>query len=148
MTVPVDGTPVRVPVDIANASTIVNGDVVEAVDVPAWLEVVASRIELLPGTQERVHAQLRVKSRTIVPAQTVRVPLRVRNTTGPLGVQDIQVDVTVPALDVPVELRAEPARVRIRDGAAGACTIGWTTRAAILGLRCGCRRTTPKVSSE
>ena len=123
VTVPVDGTPVRVPVDISNTSTIVDGYAVEAMNAPAWLEVVATRVELLPGTQERVHAQLRVNSRTLVPAQRVRLSLRVRNTTGSLGAQDIPLEVVVPALSVPVELRAEPTLLRTRDLAAALCTI-------------------------
>ncbi len=123
VTVPVDGTPVRVPVDISNLSTIVDEYVVEAANAPAWLAVVADRVALLPGAHEQVSAQLRVKSRTLVPAQSVQVPLRVRNTTGSLAAQDLPVELIVPALGVPVELRAEPSLVRANDLATGACTI-------------------------
>jgi hypothetical protein len=123
VTVPVDGTPVRVPVEIANTSTIVDGYVVEAVDAPPWLEATSAQVELLPGTQEEVRTQLWVTSRALVPAQTVPVTLRVRNTTGSLSVQDTTVQITVPALAVPVELHAEPTLVRVNDLDAGACTI-------------------------
>lgn len=123
VTVPVDGTPVQILVDISNMSTIVDGYVVEAVNAPAWLEVVADRVALLPGAHEQVGAQLRVKSRTLIPAQGVHALLRVRNTTGSLAAQDLPVEVIVPAVDVAVELRAEPSLVRVIDLATGACTI-------------------------
>ncbi|MGB7983463.1 MAG: hypothetical protein WCF36_22010 [Candidatus Nanopelagicales bacterium] len=90
---------------------------------PTWLEVVAAQVELLPGAEASVDAQLRVQSRRLVPAQSVRVAIRVRNTTGSLAVRDFPVQVVVPALEVPVVLRAEPSLVRVGDLATGACTI-------------------------
>ena len=118
-----DGAPATVTVNLANTSTIVDGYVVEAVKAPAWLAVRPGRAELLPGAQGMVVADLRIESPTLVPAQQEAVLLRVRNTTGRSAYRDLWVRVTVPVLDAPIEVRAEPRLLRARDLAPADCMV-------------------------
>ena len=123
LTVSVDGTPATVTVNLANTSTIVDGYVVEALKAPVWLAVDPGRAELLPGARGMVVAQLRIESPTLVPAQQEAVLLRVRNTTGRSAYRDLWVRVTVPVLDAPIEVRAEPRLLRARDLSPAVCTV-------------------------
>ena len=122
-TVPVDGTPTTMTVNVANTSSVVDGYVVEAIDAPAWLSVTSGTEELLPGTQGTVEAALRIESSVLVPAQQVSLGLRVRNTTRLPDSRDFEVRVTVPVVDAPFEVRAEPALLRARDHAPPVCAV-------------------------
>jgi len=122
-TVPLDGTPATVIVNVANTSTIVDTYVVDALDAPPWLEVRPGRTELLPSTAGTVVAGLRIVSPTLVAAQQLPLLLRVRNTAGRSAYRDLSVRVTVPTVDAPLELRAEPRLVRVRDLSPGVCRV-------------------------
>jgi len=123
LTLAVDGAPATVTVNIANTSAVVDGYVVEALDAPPWLAVSPGQLELLPGAQGVVAAGLRIASASLVPAQQLPVWLRVRNTTGRLAFRDIPVRVTVPVVDAPVEVRAEPRLLRAHDLSPAVCTV-------------------------
>ena len=90
---------------------------------PPWLSVTSGTEELLPGTQGTVEAGLGSSRRSLVPAQQVSLLLRVRNTTRPLDSRDFEVRVTVPVVDAPFEVRAEPALLRARDHAPSVCSV-------------------------
>jgi hypothetical protein len=121
--VPVDGTPAVLRVNIANTSAVVESYVVEPVDVPSWLTVRAAAVELLPGNQGILQAELRVEPPALVPAQQLAVHLRVRATTGAGAHRDLSVPVTVPVVDAPVDVRAEPRLLRTHDLAPAYCTV-------------------------
>jgi P pilus assembly chaperone PapD len=123
VTVPATGELATLPVRVMNISTIVDGYGVEAPGAPPWLLVDSDPVHLLPGTEQEVPVRMRVNSTTLLPAQQVDVVLRVRSMTQ-AGVQlDVPIQVTVPIVDVPVQLRAEPRLLRIRDTDTSKCTI-------------------------
>lgn len=123
LTLAVDGTPLTVTVNVANTSSVVDGYVLEAVDAPHWLLASPARLELLPGTQGVIEAELRIASAGLVPAQQLPLLLRVHNTSGRASHHDVPVRVTVPVLEAPVEVRTEPRMVRTRDLEPAVCTV-------------------------
>jgi hypothetical protein len=123
VTMPLDGTPATVTVNVANMSTIVDSYVVEALDPPPWLDVRPARTELLPGTTGTIEAVLRIVSPILVAAQQLPLLLRVRNLAGQSAYRDIPVRVTVPVVAVPITLRAEPRLARMHDHSPVMCTV-------------------------
>ncbi len=123
VTVPVDGTPVTVTVNVSNTSGVVDGYVVEGLNAPPWLEVRPGTTELLPSTSGTVTTELRIVSSTLVPAQKLVLLVRLRNTTGRFAYRDMSVRVTVPVVEAPFQVRAEPQLIRARDHSAGVCTV-------------------------
>ena len=120
---PVDGAPVTVTVNVTNTSGVVDGYVVEGLNAPPWLEVRPGTTELLPSTSGTVTADLRIVSSTLVPAQKLVLLVRLRNTTGRFAYRDMSVRVTVPVVEAPFQVRAEPQLIRARDHSAGVCTV-------------------------
>ena len=123
-TVPVDGTPTTMTVNVANTSSVVDGYVVEAIDAPPWLSVdLRHRGAPARDPGHRRGAAAGSSRQSLVPAQQVSVLLRVRNTTATLDSRDLPVRVTVPVVDAPFEVRAEPALLRARDHAPSVCSV-------------------------
>ena len=123
LTVPVDGTPVTVTVNLTNTSSVVDGYVVEGLNAPPWLEVRPGTTELMPSASGAVTADLRIVSPTLVPAQKLVLLVRLRNTTGRFAYRDMSVRVTVPVVEAPFQVRAEPQLIRTRDHSPGVCTV-------------------------
>jgi hypothetical protein len=123
VTVPATGQPATLTVRVMNTSTIVDGYGVEAPAAPAWLIVESDPIHLLPGTEQELAVRMRINSTTLLPAQQIDVKLRVRSMTQASLRLEMPVQVTVPIVDVPVQLRAEPRLIRMRDTDASRCTI-------------------------
>ncbi|GAA1432278.1 hypothetical protein GCM10009616_21350 [Microlunatus lacustris] len=113
--VPVTGEPATLTLPVTNTSTRVDGYTVEAVDAPPWLALESDQVQLLPGTDDGLPVLLRVVSPTLVPAQLLTQVLRVRSLGQAPAHLDVTVQVTVPVLDVPVDLRAQPRLLRTRD---------------------------------
>src|SRR5215210_584341 len=108
VTVPATGEPASLAVQVMNTSTIVDGYGVEAPGAEPWLLVDADPIHLLPNSEDTLSVRLWIKSTTLVPAQQFDAVLRIHSITRP-GVQhDLPIQVTVPLIDAPVLLRAEP----------------------------------------
>ena len=122
-TVAATGEPAVLTVRVTNTSTIVDGYAVEAPEAPTWLIVESDEVQLLPGTEEALSVRMRVVSPTLVPAQQLRLVLSIRSTSQAPAHLDLPVLVTVPVLDVPVGLRAEPRLLRVRDRDTAACTV-------------------------
>ena len=122
-TVAATGEPAVLIVRVTNTSSIVDGYAVEALEAPAWLIVESDDVQLLPGTEEALSVRMRVVSSTLVPAQQLRLVLSIRSTSQAPAHLDLPVLVTVPVLDVPVGLRAEPRLLRVRDRDTAACTV-------------------------
>ena len=115
VSVPPSGDPVGFAVRITNTSGIVDGYALETPGAPAWLAAEASQLSLLPGAEDNLTVRLRVVSPTLVPAQQVRVLLRITSLSQSPAHTDLPVTVTVPVVDAPVRLRAEPRLLKIRD---------------------------------
>jgi hypothetical protein len=113
--VPPTGEPVTLRIRVLNTSTIVDGYRVEALEPPAWLTVKSNQVQLLPGTDAVLDVQLRAKAETLVPAQQLRVALRVASMAQAPAHVDLPVGLTVPVVEAPVQLRAEPRLLRLRD---------------------------------
>ena len=120
---PATGQPATLTVRVMNTSTIVDGYGVEAPGAPAWLIVESDQIHLLPGTEEALAVRMRVNSTTLLPAQQIDLMLRVRSMSQAGVHQDVPIEVTVPIVDVPVQLHAEPRLLRMKDTDSGRCTI-------------------------
>jgi P pilus assembly chaperone PapD len=123
VTVPATGEPATLAVRVMNTSTIVDGYGVEVPGGPTWLIVASDPIHLLPGTEETLTVRMRVSSTTLLPAQQLELVLRVRSMAQAGVQQDLPIEVTVPIVDVPVQLRAEPRLLRVRDTDTAKCTV-------------------------
>jgi hypothetical protein len=123
VTVPATGELVTLPMRVMNISTIVDGYGVEAPGAPPWLIVESDPIHLLPGSEQALAVRMRINSTTLLPAQQVDVVLRVRSMSQAGVQQDVPIEVTVPIVDVPVQLRAEPRLLRVRDTDTAKCTV-------------------------
>jgi hypothetical protein len=117
--VPATGEPAVLSLRIMNTSAIVDSYDVEAASAPRWLQVESIQIRLLPGSEEAPAIRMRVASPSPVPAQRVQVMLGIRSIRQATAHAVVPVVITVPVLEVPIRLQAEPAvlRVRDRDGA-------------------------------
>lgn len=115
VTVPATGEPAAVAVEIANTSNIVDGYRVVISGAPGWLLVDSGQLQLLPGTRETLPVQLRIVSPALVPAQRFRAVLQVHSTVQDSALIELPLDITVPVVEAPVQLRAEPQLVRVRD---------------------------------
>lgn len=115
------GEPALIHVGIANTSSIVDGYVVEAPGAPEWLKVEADQIQLLPGTEKTLALRLRIVSETLVPVQESLLALRITSLSQASAHFDFAVPIVVQALDVPVEMRAEPSMLRVRDRDTAEC---------------------------
>lgn len=115
VTVPVSGEPVQLGLVIVNRSAIVDGYEVDASGAPGWLRIESSTVRLLPGSEDRLVVSFRIESEVLVPAGSGIVRLSVRSLAQPSARETVSVTVVVPVVEAPVQLRAEPSVVRIRD---------------------------------
>ena len=115
VTVPVSGESVQLGLVIVNRSTIVDGYELDVSGAPEWLRIESSTLRLMPGTEDRFVATFRIESESLVPAGSGVVRLSVRSQERPEAKESVDVIVVVPVLEAPVQLRTEPAVVRIRD---------------------------------
>ena len=90
---------------------------------PPGLIVDSDPIHLLPGSEEALTVRMRVSSTTLLPAQQIDLVLRVRSMAHAGAQQDLPIEVTAPIVDVPVQLRAEPRLLRVRDTDTAKCTV-------------------------
>ena len=90
---------------------------------PSWLILEPTQVSLLPGAEDGLPVRLRVVADTLVPAQQFRLVLRINSLSQAPAHQDLPVLVTVPVVDAPVRLRAEPRLIRVRDHDTAACTV-------------------------
>ena len=115
ITVPAGGEPATLVLRIANTSGIVDGYSIETPGAPGWLICEPAQLSLLPGAEDAMMIRLRVVSPTMVPAQQLELKLRVKSLSQSPAGTDLPIMVTVPVVDAPVRLRAEPRLLRIKD---------------------------------
>ena len=106
-------------VTVWNLSPIVDAYRIEAANPPGWLDVSSAEVRLLPTTsgQERITA--RIRSGSVALAGLTRLRLAVRSVAYPQVFLEVDLDLTVPASDVPVTLRLEPSVVKVKDATSG-----------------------------
>ena len=121
--VPATGEPAVLHIPIINTSAIVDGYAVEPASAPRWLQIESSQIRILPGSEEALPVIMRVVSPTLVPAQRIQIMLRLRSLSQPPAQAVVPVVITVPVLDVPVRLHAEPGVLQVRDRDSATCTV-------------------------
>ncbi len=112
---PATGQPADLALRVVNTSSIVDGYTLEIPGAPDWLTVDWRQVQLLPGAEETIPVRLAARAAGLVPAQQIPLDLRVRSSTEPSAHIDVPILVTVPALDVPIRLQAEPSLLRLRD---------------------------------
>lgn len=108
-----------IQVQVYNLSPIVDAYRVWAPDAPDWLTVSEQEVRLLPGSNDRTEITLRIAGGRLVPAGTSTLVVRVQSVAHPEITVDQPVEVTVPAVEVPLVLRLEPSVVRVRDDQPG-----------------------------
>jgi hypothetical protein len=117
------GEPAALHIHIMNTSAILDGYAVDAPGAPQWLEVESSQVRIIPGGEEALPVIMRVVSPTLVPAQQIQIMLRIRSLSQAPAHAALPVLITVPVLDVPVRLHAEPSVLRVRDRDSATCTV-------------------------
>lgn len=123
ISVPATGAAVSYGFRIANTSGIVDGYAVETPGAPDWLVTEAAQLSLLPGQDDQLAVRLRVVSTGMVPAQQLQVLLRVVSLSQAPAHTDLPVTITIPVVDAPVRLRAEPRLLKIRDATTADFTV-------------------------
>ena len=121
--VPATGEPAVLSIGVTNLSTIVDGYQVRPMSAPNWLVVEAEQLRLLPQAEGTLTIRLRAVSAGLVIAQRLRVLLVVRSLSQAPAQIELPVEITVPAVDRPLRLRAEPSLLRLRDDAPGTFTV-------------------------
>lgn len=124
------GEPVEVAVVIGNRSDIVDGYTADVPSRPPWLSAVGAEVRLLPGTEETIRVVFSLAPGTMIPAQQIRVPLRVRSASHPAIEITSLVTVVVPVLDGTLLIRLEPQVIRVRDAGTGAASVTIENRGA------------------
>lgn len=123
VTVPATGEIATLNLQVTNTSAIVDGYTIEAPGAPGWLSVESSELHLLPGVEGAMAVRMRIVSEALVPAQRNKLVLRVRSLSQAPARADLGVWVTIPVVDVPVLLRAEPRLLRVRDRDTADCRL-------------------------
>jgi hypothetical protein len=121
--VPATGEPAVWSLRIMNTSAIVDGYAVEAASAPRWLQVESIQIRLLPDREKALAIRMRVAPPSPVPAQRVQIMLGIRSMSQAPAHAIVPVVITVPVLDVPIRLHAEPTVLRVRDRDGATCTV-------------------------
>ena len=115
VTVPPTGEPVSLRIRVLNTSSIVDGYLLSTLEPPPWLSLGSAPVQLLPDTDAVLDVRLAARTETLVPAQQLTVVLRVASMAAPDAHVDLPVGLTVPVVEAPVRLRAEPRLLRLRD---------------------------------
>ena len=121
--VPATGEPAVLFVQIINTSAIIDGYSIEALDAPQWLQVESSQVHVLPDSEEPVPITMRVASPTPVPAQQIQITVRIRSLNQAPAHALLPLVITVPLLDVPFRLYAEPSVLRALDQDSATCKL-------------------------
>jgi hypothetical protein len=117
------GEPAVVHLQVMNTSSIADGYAVEPASAPQWLQVESSQVRVIPGGEEVLPVIMRVVSATPVPAQQIQIMLRIRSLSQAPAHAVLPLLITVPVLDAPVRLHAEPSVLRVPDRDSGTCTV-------------------------
>jgi hypothetical protein len=123
VTISATGEPAVLHMEVMNTSAIVDGYAVEPASAPQWLEVESSQVRVIPGGEEALPVIMRVASPGLVPAQQIPIMLRIRSLSQVPAHAELPVSITVPVLDVPVRLHAEPSVLRVRDRDSATCRV-------------------------
>jgi hypothetical protein len=123
LALPATGEPAVLHMYVVNTSAIVDGYAAEPVSAPQWLRVESSQVRVLPGGEEALPVIMRAISPTLVPAQRIQIMLRIRSLNRGPAHAVLPILITVPLLDAPVRLHAEPNVLRVRDSDSATCTV-------------------------
>ena len=113
------GDEVNVAAHVYNVSPIVDAYRVWAPEPPSWLTTTSAEVRLLPNGNELTQLILRIPVGTLAPAGGFRLLIRVQSVAHPEVIVDEYLDLTVPAVVTPLELRLEPSIVRVKNDEAG-----------------------------
>lgn len=109
------GSPVGVQLRAYNASTVVDGFVVEPDGAPGWLELSHAPLRLMPREDGVLDLALGLREGVLVFAQRLAVRLMVSSETDPTRTTEVTLWVTVPPLGPPATLSVEPQLLRLTD---------------------------------
>jgi hypothetical protein len=123
LTISATGEPAVLHMEVMNTSAIVDGYAVEPASAPQWLEVESSQVRVIPGGEEALPVIMRAVSPTLVPAEQIPIMLRIRSLSQAPAHAGLPVLITVPVVDVPVRLHAEPSVLRVRDRDSATCRV-------------------------
>jgi hypothetical protein len=121
--VPATGEPAALFVQVINTSAIIDGYSIDALDAPQWLQVEFSQVHVLPDSEEPLPITMRVASPAPVPAQQIQITLRIRSLSQASAHALLPLVITVPVLDVPVRLYAEPNVLQALDQDSATCRL-------------------------
>ncbi|WP_173922832.1 zinc ribbon domain-containing protein [Agromyces sp. Marseille-P2726] len=122
--------PAQVEFSIENTTDIVDGYVIEAVDPPAWLELVHPDVHLMPGEARAYSLSLGLRGEAMVVAQRFPLTLVARSLEDAQRSADLRVVVTVPPYGPRPTLEAQPALIRLEDADSGSFSVRLDNRAA------------------
>ena len=140
------GDPAALTVHVTNRSDIVDGYVADIPSRPPWLHVIAGEVRLLPGSEEDVAVAVSLAPGVLIPAQQIRVSVRVRSTSHPAIELSELVTVTVPVVDGTLLVKLEPQVVRAKEVAIGAATVTVENRGSNRPVRVTLAGTDPELA--
>lgn len=122
--------PAHVELAIENASTIVDGYVVEPVDPPPWLDLQHPDIHLMPGEERTVALSLAMRPGALVVAQRVMLTFIVASQDDRKRSTEARLLATVPPQGPRLALEARPTLIRLEDSGEGSFSLRLDNRAA------------------
>lgn len=122
--------PAHVELAIENASTIVDGYVVEPVDPPPWLDLEHPDLHLMPGEERTVALSLAMRPGALVVAQRVMLTFIVASQDDRKRSTEARVLATVPPQGPRLALEARPTLIRLEDSGEGSFLLRLDNRAA------------------
>ena len=133
---------------VRNSSTIVDAYRIDAVRAPKWLTITQPEIRLMPGENQSMKATFGIVPDAFVPAQTIKVPLRICSLRDTSKFADAEVMLTVPPYGPPVTIRTRPAVVqRLVDETEGRIEVVLDNSASTIRAECSSPERTPKMWS-
>lgn len=129
--VTLDGAaPVTAAIELFNASSVVDGFVVEPTEAPGWLVVGHEPVRLMPGQEGTLELTLQMRGDVLVFAQRFPLRLVVSSEADPAQRTQVRLAVTVPAVGPPATLDVEPRLLRLTDSSRAKFSVLVDNRAA------------------
>src|SRR5690625_946048 len=111
----VPGVPASVALRVHNASSVVDGFVVEPETAPGWLELSHPPLRLMPRDGGVLELAVGMREGVLVFAQRVTASLRVRSESDPTKTATVTLAIVVPPHGPPATLDVQPRLLRLTD---------------------------------
>lgn len=124
------GASVTVPLELYNASAVVDGFTIQPAQAPGWLQLTHPAVRLMPRQEGTVDLTVSIRGGVMVFAQRLPVRLLVTSEADPRQVTEVRLAVTVAAVGPPAGLDVQPRLLRLTDATRARFAVVVDNRAA------------------